>query len=586
MRQPPKFAKLKANLTVPKSNHNMHTIFLELTVILILAGVIAMAISLLKQPAIIAYLLTGLIIGPLGYYHLRHTDILQGLGEIGITLLLFLVGLELDINQIKKLGGKILAIGLGQVALTSVLAYGGLRLLGFPEASAGLLALALSLSSTIIVVKLLNDKQDLHSLYGKIVIGILLLQDFAAIFLLVFLSSTNSADPLMAGLPAWQQIFFNFIKILLLIWLVNWQSKYVLPWVLKFIGKSDELLLVFSLAWSLGLAAFVSLPFIGFNLEIGGFLAGLALASTAVHYEIGARIKSLRDFFLIIFFIILGSGLAFNHLNEIIVPALLVTGFVIIIKPLIVMVLVGLAGFKPRTGLMTALPLSQVSEFSLILAALGLKLGYIDEAGATLLTVVAILSIITSSYSVAHAERLYEWSKKGLAFFDFRRGSAEKGLQQKDLKNHIIIVGAHRMGRHIVNVLARLGIPFIVVDQNPEVVDEYHRQNIPAMCGDIGDSHIQELAGLARARLVISTVPVLRENEALLETIQTKGYKTRMIMTARDEDEALSLYAKNIDYVLLPHFIGGLHLAKILEDDQHLRGLGKLRRDHLKTLRT
>ncbi len=564
----------------------MTTIFLELTVILILAGAIATVISLLKQPAIIAYLLTGLIIGPFGYYHLRHTDILQGLGEIGITLLLFLVGLELDIGQIKKLGGKILAIGLGQVALTAILGYAGLILLGFSSASAGLLALGLSFSSTIIVVKLLNEKQDLRSLYGKIVIGILLLQDFAAIFLLVFFSGTSTADPLMAGLPAWQHIFFNFIKMLLLIWLINWHSKYVLPWVFKIIGKSDELLLVFSLAWSLGLAAFVSLPFIGFNLEIGGFLAGLALARTAVHYEIGARIKSLRDFFLIIFFIILGAGLAFNHLHEIIVPALLVTGFVIIIKPLIVMILIGLAGFKPRTGLMAALPLSQISEFSLILAALGLKLGYIDEAGATLLTVVAILSIITSSYSVLHAERLYEGLRKGLTIFDFRRGAAEKGLQQKNLKRHVIIVGAHRMGRHIVNVLTRLNLPFIIVDQNPEVVDEYHRQNIPAMCGDIGDSNIQELAGLSRARLVISTIPSLKENEALLETIHNSGYKTRMIMTAQDEDEALSLYDKDIDYVLLPHFIGGLHLAKILEDDQHLRGLGKLRRDHLKTLRS
>jgi voltage-gated potassium channel Kch len=365
---------------------------------------------------------------------------------------------------------------------------------------------------------------------------------------------------------------------------VDWHSKYVLPWILKIIGKSDELLLVFSLAWALGLAALVSLPFIGFSLEIGGFLAGLALARSAVHYEIGARIKSLRDFFLIIFFIVLGSGLAFNHLSEIIVPALIVTGFVILIKPLIIMVLVGLTGFKPRTGLMTALPLSQISEFSLILTALGLKLHYIDEAGAALLTVVAILTIITSSYFVMHADSLYEKMKEALGIFDFRRGISEKGLQQKDLKRHVIVVGAHRLGRHIVSVLMRLGVPFVLVDQNPEIVENYSRQGVSAMCGDIADSHIQQLAGLSRARLLISTMPSLRENEALLETIQTKGYKTRMIMAAQDEEEALSLYSKNIDYVLLPHFIGGLHLAKILEDDQHLRGLRKLRQAHLKTL--
>ncbi len=564
----------------------MTTIFLELTVILILAGAIATVISLFKQPAIIAYLLTGLIIGPFGYYHLHNTEILQGLGEIGITLLLFLVGLELDINQIKKLGAKVLALGLGQVIVTTLLAYAMFTLAGFASTTAWILGAGLSFSSTIVVVKLLTEKQALHSLYGKLVIGILLLQDFAAIFLLVFFAGNNNADPLLAGLPAWQHIFFNFIKILLLLWLINWHAKFVLPRILKIIGRSDELLLVFSLAWALGLAAFVSLPFIGFNLEIGGFLAGLALASTAVHYEISGRVKSLRDFFIIIFFIILGSGLAFNHLREILWPALLATAFVIVIKPLVVMTLAGFAGFKPRTGLMTALPLSQVSEFSLILVALGLKFGYMNEASAALVTVVAILSIITSSYFVTHAETLYEWWRQPLAWFDFRRGAAEKGWEHKDLKHHVIIVGAHRMGRHIVSVLQRLKMPFVLVDENPEIVSEYLAQDVPAICGDISDSHIQELAGLKSARLVVSTVPSLRDNESLLEAMLNKNYKARVIMAAQDEEEALSLYDKNIDYVLLPHFIGGLHLAKILEDDQHLRSLRHLRHEHLKTLRS
>lgn len=562
----------------------MPNIFFELTLILIVAGAIALILSWFRQPAIIAYLLTGLIIGPLGFYHLHHRDILHSLGEIGITLLLFLVGLEMDISQIKKLGARVLGIGVGQIVITTVLGFITLAALGLEPTTALILALGLSFSSTIIVVKLLNEKRDLHSLYGKIAVGILLLQDFAAIFLLVFFAGSNAVDSITVGLPLWQNIFFNFVKILLLIWLINWLSKFIFPKILKFIGKSDELLLVFALGWALGLAAVLSLPFIGFNLEIGGFLAGLALASTAMHYEIGNRIKSLRDFFLIIFFIILGSGLVFTDWRAIIVPTVTAAIFVILVKPLVVMVLAGLAGYKPRTGFLASLPLSQVSEFSLILVAVGLRFGYLAEAEAAILTMVAIVSIVTSSYFTLNSEPLYERWKRFLGWFDFRRGSAEKNWTEQKFTHHIIVAGAHRLGRHIVEVLSKLGVAFVVVDQNPAVTDDYQRQDIPAICGDIGDSHIQELAGLAKARLVISTIPNLKDNEGLLETIRNNHYKTRLIMTAQDEEEALALYDKQIDYVLLPHFIGGQHLAKILEDDQHLRNLHKLRKAHLKTL--
>jgi Kef-type K+ transport system membrane component KefB len=562
------------------------TIFLELTVILIMAGVIATAISRFKQPAIIAYLLTGLIVGPFGYYRLQSTDALHGLAEIGITLLLFLVGLELDISQIKKLGTAMLLAGVGQIILTTGLAFALLNALGFNGSSGLLMAVGLAFSSTVVVVKLLNEKRDLPSLYGRLAVGILLLQDFAAIFLLIFLAGSNSdATGLFANLPPWQNVLFNLAKALVLFWFVHWISTFILPKILKLIGKSDELLLVFSLAWALGLAAFVSMPFIGFNLEIGGFLAGLALAQSAVHYEIGNKVKSLRDFFVIIFFIILGAGLSFTNLHGVIIPALIITVFVVAIKPLIIMLLVGLSGYKPRTGFMAALPLGQVSEFSLILAAVGLKLGYMDEGSAGVITFVAIFSIAASSYGVVHGEKLYPKLHLMLRAFDFRRGSAEKGLEKRDWKNHVIIIGAHRLGKHIVEVLTKLQLPFVVVDQNPEVVEYYAQRDVPAICGDINDSHIQELIGMKRAQLLISTIPVLSENQELLETIRNNKYRCKLIMTAQDEEEALSLYDQKIDYVLLPHFVGGQHLARILEEDHNLQGLKKLREQHLKTLK-
>ncbi|MCL5666674.1 MAG: cation:proton antiporter, partial [Patescibacteria group bacterium] len=264
----------------------MNGIFLELTIILITAGTAAVLVSFFKQPSIIAYIITGLIVGPLGYYHLHQKEVFDALGQIGITLLLFMVGLELDITQLKKIGKTALYTGIGQVLFTTTIGYFILRGLHFSQTASLFIAPALTFASTIIVVKLLTEKRDLQSLYGKLVVGIFLTQDLVAILILIGLSSLSPGNSNFYGsLPLWQNFTLIAIRALVLVLLVFWASSRLFPKILRIIGKSDELLLVFGLAWALGLAVFVSLPFMGFTLEIGGFLAGLALAKSAVHYE-------------------------------------------------------------------------------------------------------------------------------------------------------------------------------------------------------------------------------------------------------------------------------------------------------------
>jgi Kef-type K+ transport system membrane component KefB/voltage-gated potassium channel Kch len=566
----------------------MNSVFFDLTVILILAGLIAVLISLLKQPSIIAYIITGLIIGPLGYYQLRQSDVFGALGQVGITLLLFMVGLELDIGQLKRIGRTALLTGIGQVGFTTIAGFFILRALHFSPTACFYLAPALTFSSTIIVVKLLSEKRDLQSLYGKIVVGIFLMQDFVAIMLLILLSSASSSTANIYGnLPVWQNIVFTLVRMLILGLLVSWLAVKVFPKILQFMGKSDELLLVFSLSWALGLATFVSLPFMGFSLEIGGFLAGLALARSAVHYEISARIKSLRDFFIVLFFIVLGSGLAVSNLSQMIRPAILISLFVLIGNPLIVMVLLALQGYKPRTGFFAGVTVGQVSEFSLILGALGLKLGALKQEEVGLLTLVGIITIALSSYMIQYSSQLFEKLKWLLKIFDFRKGVAEKGLRDVVLKNHIILIGGHRMGHHLVGALAKQDQPFVLVDFNPEIVERYREQNILAICGDISDPYIQEQVNLPFAKLIISTVPDFNDNLALIDAIKKcapKRRKPKLIFIAQDEEEIKRLYAQEIDYVISPHFMGGLHLAKILEEDHNMRGLKKLRERHLKIL--
>lgn len=564
----------------------MNNIFTELTTILILAGLISFIVSFFKQPSIVAYILTGLIIGPLGYYHMQQGDVFSGLAQIGITLLLFMVGLQLDIGQLKRIGTTALLAGLGQVFFTSIIGYGILRALGFSAVSSLFIAPALTFSSTIIVVKLLGEKKDLQSLYGKLVVGIFLTQDFIAILILILLSGLQpNSGSIYSSLPLWQNIIMALVRALILILVVWWLSRKIFPKIMEYIGNNDELMLVFSLAWGLGLAAFVASPIMGFSLEIGGFLAGLSLARSGVHYEIGGKIKPIRDFFIIIFFIVLGSGLALNNLSILARPAIILSLFVLIGNPLIVMVLLGLFGYKPRTGFLAGVTVGQISEFSLILVSAAYASGNLSQSEVSLVTLIGIITIAISSYIIMSAEKIYDRLHPLLRIFDFRKGTAEKHLHTVVLKNHIILVGAHRLGHHLIEALHKQKTPFVVVDFNPEIVEFFAEKGIPAVCGDITDSFIQELVNLPFVKMVISTVPDFVDNMALLHSIRRaaagRRIKPKLIFVAQDEAETKTFYEEGVDYVISPHFMGGIHLAKILEGKQAAFDLKKLREQHL-----
>jgi Kef-type K+ transport system membrane component KefB len=564
----------------------MNNLFFELTTVLILAGLVSFLVSLLKQPSIVGYILTGLIVGPLGFYKLQQGDVFSAFAQIGITLLLFMVGLQLDISQLKRIGRTALFVGLGQIIFTTAIGFFILRALGFNPIVSWYIAPALTFSSTIIVVKLLGEKKDLQSLYGKLVVGIFLTQDFVAILILISLSSFSSNQGgIYAGLPLWQSLIMALVRALILILTVWFLSAKVFPKILERVGNNEELMLVFSLAWALGLASFVSLPIVGFSVEIGGFLAGLSLARSGVHYEISGKIKPIRDFFIIIFFIVLGSGLALDSLAALTRPAILLSAFVLIGNPLIVMVLLALFGYKPRTAFLTGVTVAQVSEFSLILVTSGFQLGHLNKADVSLVTLVAMITIAVSSYMIMNAGRIFEFLHPALKIFDFRKGVAEKHLHTVVLKNHIILVGAHRLGHHLVSSLMAQKTPFVLVDFNPEIVEQYYEKGVLAICGDITDSFIQEQANLPYAKMIISTVPDFNNNLALIEAIKRvfrhKHRRPKLIFMAQDEAETKMLYELNIDYVISPHFMGGLHLAKILEGREINAGLKKLRQRHL-----
>lgn len=316
--------------------------FSQIAILLVVAAVAGVIARYLKQPLLIGYLFAGFILAFLGV--VTDIEVFSGLGQIGVALLLFLVGLEMNIRELPSIGKVALLTGLGQIIFTSGIGFLISRLLGFTILPSMYIAVALTFSSTIIMVKLLSEKNDLASLYGRIAIGFLLVQDFVAVLILMFLAGLGRGDVALGG------YLFTFGKALVLFALVWILSKKVLPQIFeRLIANSTELLFIGSIAWALGVASFVAGP-LGFTLEIGGFLAGLALSNMPEHLQIASRTRPLRDFFLTIFFLLLGTRLLVGNLGEVAAPSLVFSLFVLVGNPVIILIILGLMGYKRRTS--------------------------------------------------------------------------------------------------------------------------------------------------------------------------------------------------------------------------------------------
>ncbi len=552
----------------------MDHLFLEITLVLALATALGIAARALKQPTLLGYIATGLIVGPLGLMRLDNADVIDTMAQFGIAFLLFLVGMEMNFTELKHVGRPAIRIAGGQILFTSVVGLMLALLLGFAWLPSLYIAITLTFSSTIIVVKLLSEKKALESLYGKIVIGVLLVQDFIALGVLILLSGMSGAGLDPSSLPV--TLLATFAKGAVLLVSALLIGKFVMPRLLHRLAGSQETLFLASLTWGLGVAALASLPQIGLSLEIGAFMAGVALAESVEHYQIMSRVKSLRDFFAVMFFIVLGSKMVLGGGDGVWGPTILLSAFVLIGNPIIVMALMAKLGYRPRTAFMAGVTIAQISEFSLIVVMLGHRIGHIDERVVSIVTAVGLITIVLSSYLVLYSEWLYDRVSPFLEAI-WPPAHAEKRIGQPPLKDHVVLIGCHRMGHNILHSLLGLKSQFLVVDFNPDVVARLHRRGVNAIYGDITDPDIQELAALDDARVVISTVPSLGESANLIARVKGAGRGAKVIVTAESEFDALTLYEKKADYVVLPHFIGGLQLARILEEDRALGTLEKLR---------
>ncbi len=530
--------------------------FSQISLLLVVAAVSGVIVKKLKQPILIGYLCAGFLLSSLGL--LKDHALIESLGKIGVALLLFLVGLEMNIREFPTIGKVAIYTGLGQIffAFTVGLVIG--LILGFGFTVSSYLAIAVSFSSTIIIIKLLSEKNVLSSLYGKIAVGFLLVQDFVAILILVFLAALGRGEMNPYGLLL---LFFKALALFGAIWIF---SKKVLPVLYeRYVAASSELLFIVSIAWALGLASLVAGP-LGFTLEIGGFLAGLALSNLPEHLEIASKTRPLRDFFLTIFFLSLGADLVIQDIGKVLVPALIYSFLVLVGNPIIVMIVMGFLRFKKRTSFLASVTVAQISEFSLIVVAMGASLGHLDKSHVALVVMVAAITMTISTYLILGAEKIYAKIKDTLTIFE-RKNTKEISVEKSEiLSNHVVLVGCLRTGSRLLTFFKKKRMPYIIVDFNPDIYKKLSAENEPIIFGDVTDPEILDAIQIHKAHLVISTIDSLNDNLLVLEHISHLEKKPLSIFTSGTREDAIKLYEFGASYVIVPDVVAGDHIRNLL----------------------
>jgi len=533
-------------------------VFTEISVILILAAAIGAIGLKLRQPLIVSFIAVGILVGPSGLDWVAANDQVDLLAKLGIALLLFLVGLKLDLHIIKTMGPVALAAGLGQVFFTSVFGFFIAQFIGLDTTASIYVAVALTFSSTIIIVKLLSDKKELDHLHGRIAIGFLIVQDIVVVLVMIFLTAMGEAE---SDHSLGQQALSMLLNGALFLIAIGVAMRFLLTPLMNLLSKSSEMLILFSIGWAVSLAALG--VYIGFSKEVGAFLAGVAIASTPYKEVIAARLVSLRDFLLLFFFIDLGVGLDIAELGQQVLPALLFSAFVLIGNPIIVIVILGYMGYSKKTGFLAGLTVAQISEFSLLLAALGLSQGHISSETVGLITLVGLITISLSTYMILYSEQLYAKLAPFLERFERtnKHNVAESTTETKATYD-IVIFGLGRLGAMIAEEFIKKDKSVLVVDLDMEKIRVHTNCEFDVLYGDMEALECINHLPLTKTEWVISTVRQVPENLALLYALKESEFKGKTAVFAETPEDFEIIKTKGVDRPLMPHAELAEKLAK------------------------
>lgn len=538
------------------------------------AFLVSIVMKLLKQPLIIGHIITGLLVGPIIVSSVSG-ETFRLFSEIGIAILLFTVGINLSPKTIKEFGPVALITGIGQVVITSLVGYFVATSIGFSNIESLYISVALAFSSTIIILKLISDRGDMETLYAKISIGFLLVQDFIAVILLFIIPLIS------AGESTVEEISFVAVRGLFLVGLTISIGFYLLPRFNNFLSKDIEMLFLFATVWGIGIAGIFKI--FGLSVETGALVAGVALSTLPSRHEISAKMTPLRDFFILLFFIILGSNMNLENIVELLPQAVIFSLLVIVGNPLILMVIMGILGYKKRTGLQTGFTVAQISEFSLIIIALGVTYGHLEQRTLSLVTLVGLITIFGSTYLILYSDKVYKFLSPVLSIFE------RKNAREDEIKNQkfpIILFGGNRIGYDFIEEFKKIGKPFLVVDHNPEIVKELKDKGLNVDYGDAMTLDYLESLDFSEIEIVVSTIPDSEANFLINRVVRSWNPNALVMVVSHKIQEALDHYDNGVNYVILPHFLGGKYAAEIsitMQNDRDSRE--RIKTDHIESIK-
>ncbi|WP_213608847.1 cation:proton antiporter [Pseudoalteromonas sp.] len=528
--------------------------FIELTVLLVLAALVGFFGILLRQPLIIAFIAVGLLAGPSVFDLVYSKEKIELLSDLGIAVLLFLVGIKLDVKLIKSIGGVSVLTGLGQVTFTSIFGYLIGIMIGLDHVTSVYVAVALTFSSTIIIVKLLSDKREIDSLHGQVALGFLIVQDLVVVFAMIALAAIGMSGEGSGHDSSITNVAVSGVGMLIFVVVF---VKYLATPLTNLLAKTPELLVIYAIAQAALFAAIGEL--IGLGMEVGGLLAGVALASTPYRESIAARLGPLRDFLLLFFFIALGSALDLSQLGAHTTGAVIFSVFVLIGNPLIVLAIMGAMGYRKRTGFLAGLTVAQISEFSLIFIAMGVSLGHLKPDILGLVTLVGIITIAISTYMITYSHQLYAFFEPFISIFERKNTPREQSSEHEGEQYQVIIFGLGRLGTAIAQQLKKGGVAVLGVDFNPAAIKQWQALGLDATYGDVTDGEFINELPLSHAKWVVCSIPqhhtglsVEDTRKTVVQLTRSAGFTGKLAVVSQNTNETAEFKYLAVDLVLEP----------------------------------
>jgi len=536
------------------------TLLINIAVALVVAffgGLIARRIGL---PTIVGYLLAGIAIGPFTPGFVGDTETISQLAELGVIFLMFGVGLHFSINDLWKVRSVALPGALGRMAITTLLGFGLSQLWGWPVTSGIVIGLAISIASTVVLLRGLMDNGLLNTHHGQAAVGWVVVEDLATVLILILMptlaNTSNGFD--------WGQLGLTLLKAAGFVILVLFAGTRLIPWVLLRIAhtRSRELFILAILAISLGTALGAAELF-GVSLALGAFVAGVVVSESPLSHQVGADVLPFREAFAVLFFVSIGMLVNPSYMLDNISLILALTGLIVIGKALVTMLLGFLFPWPARTTLVLAAGLSQIGEFSFILGQEGMGLGLLDRNQYSLILAGALLSITLNLPMFRLIYPFEKWLQRFPTLWKLldRHGPPSPQIEES-IENHVVIVGYGRVGRHIVSLLGQMGIPHLVVEADAERSEELSQRGIPSLYGDAANSEVLTHAGLARARAIVVAGPNEDASALVVTAARDLAPELPIIARATTEEGTKRLTQLGAQEVIHPELEGGLEIVR------------------------